>query len=281
MATYYQRLLAGDEREACEVLESYLKEHSLQELYDSVLIPALSLAEQDRHQQNLDDSTVTFIYQTTRELVEELGLRREEYPPAAPKDNAKDKTKAGADVEVKAGQAIGHEPTAATRPQDIAPAATVPIKVVCIPARDDADEIVAMMLAQLLERAGCEAQVISLNRADVMLAEVSKEKPEVVCLSALPPFAMAHPRRLYSKLREQEPRLPILIGVWNYTDDATRAANEISRGEADHISTTLAQAVAEIKPGPPNQPGPEPSAEPGPAANQIARPDRSPATVGK
>jgi hypothetical protein len=303
MATYYQRLLAGDDREASEVLESYLKEHSLQELYDSVLIPALSLAEQDRHQQNLEEATVSFIYQTTRELVEELGLRREEYPPASPKDKApKDKTndKAGADVEVKAGQAIGHEPTAATRPQDIAPPVTVPIKVVCLPVRDDADEIVAIMLAQLLERAGCEAHVVSLNRADGMLAEVSKEKPEVVCLSALPPFAMAHARRLYSKLREQEPRLPILIGLWNYTDDATRAANEISRGEADHISTTLAQAVAEIKPGPPaNQPGPPPrpesgpgpdpesgpgpDPESGPAANEVARPERStlPAAVSK
>jgi methanogenic corrinoid protein MtbC1 len=159
----------------------------------------------------------------------------------------------------------------------------VSIKVVCLPVRDDADEIVAMMLAQLLERAGCEAHVVSLARADVTLAEVSKEKPDVVCLSALPPFAMAHARRLYSMLREQEPRLSILIGLWNYTDDATRAANEISRGEADHISTTLAQAVAEIKPGPPNQPGPEISAEPGPAANEVTRPDRStlPATVSK
>ncbi|MEA2259004.1 MAG: hypothetical protein QOJ51_1829, partial [Acidobacteriaceae bacterium] len=145
---------------------------------------------------------------------------------------------------------------------------------------------------QLLELAGCEAHVVSLTRAEVMLAEVSEEKPEVVCLSGLPPFAMAHARRLYSKLRKQEPRLPILIGLWNYTDDATRAANEISRGEADHISTTLAQAVAEIKPGPAaNQPGrppgpehdPQLDAEPGPAANEVARPDCStlPATASK
>jgi hypothetical protein len=40
-ACYYQR--AGDEEEAQEIAERYLKDHELVELYDSVLIPALSL----------------------------------------------------------------------------------------------------------------------------------------------------------------------------------------------------------------------------------------------
>jgi hypothetical protein len=40
-AHYYQRLLAMDEDEPIEIVETYLKEKSLEELYDSVLIPAL------------------------------------------------------------------------------------------------------------------------------------------------------------------------------------------------------------------------------------------------
>ncbi len=74
-AQYYQRLLADDEREASHVLDAYLKEKPLTELYDSVLIPALSLAEEDRHQNDLDEATASFIHQTTKELVEELGFR--------------------------------------------------------------------------------------------------------------------------------------------------------------------------------------------------------------
>jgi len=69
---YYQRLLAADQSEARHVLEQYLKEKSVEELYGSVLIPALALAEQDRHRNVLDEETQKFIYQSTREIIEDL-----------------------------------------------------------------------------------------------------------------------------------------------------------------------------------------------------------------
>src|ERR1700730_6254849 len=69
----YQRLLATDQNEARRILELYLKEKSLEDLYSSVVIPALNLAERDRHGNKLDEDTKDFIYQSTRELVEELG----------------------------------------------------------------------------------------------------------------------------------------------------------------------------------------------------------------
>ena len=69
---YYQRLLATDHDEARQVLRGHLKEKSLEELYDTVLIPALLMAEQDRHRNDLDEETATFIYQSTREFVEDL-----------------------------------------------------------------------------------------------------------------------------------------------------------------------------------------------------------------
>ena len=69
---YYQRLLALDQNEARQVLEQYLKEKPLTELYSEVLIPAMSLVEQDRHRNELDEATQSFIMQSTRELIEEL-----------------------------------------------------------------------------------------------------------------------------------------------------------------------------------------------------------------
>src|SRR6185312_2926800 len=42
-AGYYQRLLAMDDDEAGEIAENYLKERTIGELYDLLLIPALSL----------------------------------------------------------------------------------------------------------------------------------------------------------------------------------------------------------------------------------------------
>jgi hypothetical protein len=42
-AHFYQRLLALDEEEARDIVEEYLKQNPIGNLYDSVLIPALSL----------------------------------------------------------------------------------------------------------------------------------------------------------------------------------------------------------------------------------------------
>jgi methanogenic corrinoid protein MtbC1 len=205
-AHYYQRLLANDQREASQVLETHLKGASLEDLYDTVLIPALHLAEQDRHRNELDDSTVIFITQTTKDLVEELSLRRDDSKPA--------------DVAVERG-AEG--------------------KIMCLPVRDDADEIVGIMLTQLLERAGYSATAIPIGSVERMLAEVAIADPEIVCLSALPPYAISHARGIYRRLRAQQSRAKIIIGLWNYTDDPVKAAAEISGGEQNLICTTLAQ----------------------------------------
>ena len=43
-----------------------------------MLVPSLHLAEQDRHRNELDDTTVSFITQTTKDLVDELSLRRDD-----------------------------------------------------------------------------------------------------------------------------------------------------------------------------------------------------------
>ena len=72
---FYQRLLALDAEEATEVAEEFLAASSLTELYDVVILPALSLAEQDRHHGTLDEGKQRFVHQATREIVEELEER--------------------------------------------------------------------------------------------------------------------------------------------------------------------------------------------------------------
>jgi predicted PurR-regulated permease PerM len=205
-AHYYQRLLANDQREASQVLEAHLKANSLEDLYDTVLIPALNLAEQDRHRNALDDSTVEFITQTTKDLVEEFSLREDDL-------------------------------------RDVGIAGIVSKKIACLPVRDDADEIVGIMLAKLLDRAGYATIAIPIGSVDRMLAEAVNAEPEVVCLSALPPYAISHARGIYRRLRMQQPKLKIIIGLWNYPEDPVKAAMEISGGEQKLVCTTLAQTL--------------------------------------
>ena len=55
-AQFYQRLLALDQEDARLIAVTFLKGRSLVNLYDQVLVPALSLAEQDRHKGALDET---------------------------------------------------------------------------------------------------------------------------------------------------------------------------------------------------------------------------------
>ena len=228
-AQFYQRLLATDQNEARQVLDVYLKDKSMEDLYDLVLIPALSMAEQDRHRNELDEATVIFICQSIKELVEEVNDRSNEQ--LAP--DAKD----------------AHEIAVNNTPQPSlhSTAAGRENYVLCVPVSDEADEIVGTMLTHLLERAGYRTRFLDIGTSAEMLAQVSEEKPDIVCLSALPPFAVGHARKLYQRLRAQSPDLKIVIGLWNFAGDPKRAAARISDIAGAEVSMTLAHAMQQVK----------------------------------
>jgi predicted PurR-regulated permease PerM len=230
---FYQRLLAMDHDEARQVLENYLEGKTLEELYDCVLIPALSLAEQDRHRNRLEDASEQFICQSTRELIEELWEPRSEEPDLNPQG-----------------------------PESAEPPAAVPshparsLNVLCLPARDEADEIVGMMLAQVLKRAGHEAECTPVSAASDLLAQVREKKPDVVCISALPPFAITHARSLYAKLRAQEPNLRIIVGLWHFSGDPAKVSRRLGVAEGSRAFTTLAEFPEELRSTPADIPVP-------------------------
>jgi predicted PurR-regulated permease PerM/methylmalonyl-CoA mutase cobalamin-binding subunit len=210
-AQLFQRLLARDEREAGEVLEKYLEDHSLVEAYDDVVIPALTMAERNRHQQELTEDAERFIYGTLRELILDIADRETE-----------------------------------TRPEQLK-LYTPATRILCVPTRDEADDIAGAMLAHLLQAAGFEAKTIPLGQDSEVAAIAAAEQPEIVFLSGLPPFARARSRRVYQKVRLRYPNLRIMIGLWNYRDDRVQAAQQISRGEVSEAATTLAQAVSQVQ----------------------------------
>jgi predicted PurR-regulated permease PerM len=219
-AHYYQRLLAGDQSEAKQVLEQYLKEKPLEELYDSVVIPALRLAEQDRHRNGLDEATQIFVYQSTREIIEELAET-----PADPPTEATEKS---SELSLSEIEGAG------------------PIDVLCIPARDEADDVVGTLLAQLLRRNGHRAQSIPIGTTAEMLSQVAELNPGVVCISALPPFAVNHARALYAKLRMQSPGLYVALCLWHFEGDVQKATNRLKLRKGHGFFTTLPQVLQSI-----------------------------------
>jgi hypothetical protein len=225
---FYQRMLAHDEREAAELLESSLKSESLPNVYDSILLPALTLVEKERLQGGLDDSTINFIRNATSEMVDELGFRVQEESAG----NA-------------ANGANSAESTNETRPANSA--AAPHSRVLVIPVRDGSDDLVSIMLAQVLDQAGFQATSIPVRRIDESVAAVNDQKPDIVFLSGMPPVAMARARRIFRGVRAANPDLKIIMGIWHYSDDPARAAQMISRTEDLHISTSLADAIAQVR----------------------------------
>lgn len=73
-ARFYQRLVALDQEEATELAEKYTEEKGAQALVADVIIPALALAERDRHHGELDARRERFFFDTVGGIIEDLQL---------------------------------------------------------------------------------------------------------------------------------------------------------------------------------------------------------------
>jgi predicted PurR-regulated permease PerM len=217
-AQFYQRLLAKDQEEARDVAEAYLKDHPLGIFYDAVLIPALALAERDRHMDDLDEARTAFLCQSTKELIEELGERPNTTTPALTTDT---------------------ETTMNHFPSDV--------RILCLPARDEADEIVGMTLAQLLQRAGFEALSLPIGAVTEMLDQVAQQAAQIVCVSALPPLALGHARSLCRRLRLRFPELKVILGVWHFQGGAAIVRERVGPELAEAVGTTLAEVMVHVR----------------------------------
>jgi len=227
---FYQRLLAMDVEEAAEVAEEFLKSQKrLERLFDKVVVPALSLAEQDRHRGKLDDVRQQFIYQNTRMLVEEVTERAEEIA-------------AGNSTKLRVTQKANNAGDARTTTSD----SDGKVSVLCIPARDQADELGAFMLSELLKKRTISSKALPAGGlASEALECIQKLQPAVVFVSAVPPFGYMHARYLCRRIRAQFPEVKLVCGVLTEQDP-----NELREREpaisADELASSLEQASAHV-----------------------------------
>lgn len=223
----YQRLLAMDLEEASDLVEEYLKERPLIQVYDEVLIPALGMAEQDRHAGRVDAERQAFVRRAMKEIVEDLGERHGTVD--AKVDDAPDEARASSEkAEAEA---------------------TEKICVLCLPARDVADEIVAMMVAQVLEMGNCQAKYVAVESlASEMVEAASRHQARIACISALPPSAATHARYLCKRLRVQIPDISLVVGLWGVKGDLTKTRDKLRCKETDQVVRSLAEVVEQIAP---------------------------------
>jgi hypothetical protein len=225
--TLYQRLLVNDPDEATERAEEYLEEHSLADYYDSVALPAIALAEHDRHRGALDDDRRARVAESAMLLIENLA----EFEPPAP---------------------AAVEPDAADTAELAAPAAVLPRLapenlVVCAGTRGNLDEVAAGMLGQLVEKQGASARVLPCEALHSRkLSELDLDQAAIIVLSYMNADSVAHARFLVRRLRRRFPRAVIMVGFWTFTpEDMARRDPMVATG-ADHIATSLSGALEGI-----------------------------------
>jgi hypothetical protein len=185
-----------------------------------VILPTLTLAEQDRHKGDLDPEREEFVFLSLREMLAEFS------------ENAQN----------TASESV-EEP----------PEQTHPGRIFCFPAHDEADEIAAAMLAQLLEQAGCATISFPLgSSSENMLGIVEASDNDIFCISAVPPFAFSHARTLNRQLRTKFPHSKFLVGVWGFNGDIERGLQRFKPWPPDKFVVSLADAIAYLHPPAPS-----------------------------
>ena len=105
------------------------------------------------------------------------------------------------------------------------------------------------MLAQLLEQLGFAALAFPIDGSSptewMTLLEVGAS--DVLCISALPPYAFAPARALCKQVRERFPALKMVVCVWGFSGDRSKAKARFDRTPPDRLCTSLAGALEQIQ----------------------------------
>jgi hypothetical protein len=208
----YQRLLAADEDEVAELVESHLAKHSLGSAFGELVIPALRLIDEDFLRGSLNEEDRQRVLQDVRTLISDLDETHA--PPAPP-----------------AGAAPLDEPPA----------------VICIPARDFGDEIAGVMLARLLAEHGVTSRVLpSKMLASECTEEVARGTTRQLCISAIPPSSTRQASYVCKRLRERFPEARISVGMWGEPAEEERRIRRVRQAPLDAVFTSLEEAAREL-----------------------------------
>jgi predicted PurR-regulated permease PerM len=212
---FYQRLLARDQTEAAELIDSHIATEPPASVYDSLLLPALSYAERDRLEHRLSAEEEAAVIEATRELISDAAesIRRhaETEPPGAVAD-----------------------------PSLLGP--RQPLRVLGYAVNGDADEVALAMLAHLLDGLPIAMEITATRMQAVELASlIEGQKFSVVCFADLPPSSSSKTRYLVRKLRSALPGLPIAVGRWGPPALTDESSQTLLDAGANHVATLLVE----------------------------------------
>ena len=213
--SYYQHLLTMDQDEAEAIVEEQLRTHPVGHVFDEVLIPALHYAKRDSRLGVLTDDEQEFIYRSTREIIERIGL-----PSTHPTSLI---NTAASTVSVNK------------------------IRILAWPAHDEADAIALLMLQQLLDPTRYEVEISPAGkRLPEILQEVEQKSPALFCVGFIPPGGLSASRHVSKLLRARLPELTIVAGHWGLLEKVHNDREALLAAGATHVTATLIETRDQI-----------------------------------
>jgi predicted PurR-regulated permease PerM len=230
----YQRMLAGDPVEAVEQARAFLKDASLEDYDDTIMLNGLRLAAADHRLGHLDEERLDRILSTVAELTSDLDPHEDVTSNVEP-DGGGGGLGSLAAIE-QAGKAVTSIPAEWKLPRS----------VLCIPGSNKLDEAAALVLAQLLGRRGVgasaeKADTLSMSR--FFSLDLSDTSLICVCYVDRPSSAKIHyaVRRLTRK-SEGAPIVLALLGDDAATDENVSGASVVS-GSFKTVTESIVQAA--------------------------------------
>jgi predicted PurR-regulated permease PerM len=218
---YYKRLLALDQDEAEAIVEEQLRTHPVEHVFDEVLIPALHYAKRDSRLGILADDEQEFIYGSTREIIERIGLPSTHPTPL---------------IDVAASTA-----------SDTVTVSVDKIRILAWPAHDEGDAIALLMLQQLLDPTRYEMEICTAGkRLSEILQEVERKTPALFCVGFIPPGGLSASRHLSKLLRARLPELTIVVGHWGLHEKVHNDREALLAAGATHVAATLIETRDQI-----------------------------------
>jgi predicted PurR-regulated permease PerM len=187
----YQRLLTGDPMEAIEQARAFLKEGTITDYYEKILLGALRLAQADAELGRLDDVRLENIFKAVSEIVEDLAEHGNE---AAPEAKAKARPSDRKVVSLT-GAGFGKP-------------------VFCIPGLGRLDDCAVLVVADSLKRAGLDARVSGATTA------IEDGEAASICICYLEHVSKARTDYAVRKLSRKAPSARIVLCLLNEAEPA-------------------------------------------------------------
>jgi predicted PurR-regulated permease PerM len=221
---YYQRLLALDQDDAEAIVEEQLRTHPVEHVFDEVLVPALDYAKRDSRLGILTRDDQEFIYKSTREIIERIGLPSTHPMPL---------------IDVAASDA--------STVSDPVTVGIDKIRILAWPAHDEGDAIALLMLQQLLDPTRYEMEISAAGkRLSEILQEVEQKTPALFCVGFIPPGGLSASRHLSKRLRARLPGLTIVVGHWGLHEKVHNDREALLAAGATHVAATLIETRDQI-----------------------------------